>query len=556
MRTGSIKTSDIIFYAVIAGFLGVFLLYPAGGVIVKTFYFNNQFTPQLFLATLVSPVVSQSAANSLLLGVITLVFSTCIALPLAIFVSTYEFKFKTLISGLVLIPMIMPPFVGAIGIERIFARYGTLNMLLGFGGKDWISQGGLAGVALLQALHLFPMIYLNLTAALSNIDPQLIEAARISGADKRRIFTDITIPLMTPGYFSGAILVFLWSLTDLGTPLVLGFRNLLAVEVFDRITSINNDPTGPAMVVLLMLFTIGIMAVAKRLFIRESFYAAAKGFRSRELHNPPPLLFAVFCVFTGIVLILSLLPHIGLILTSVAGDWFMTALPSRFTMEYFGTAVSTDGVAISVRNSALYASASTLIDVVLGFTIAWFVLRRRIRAGWLVDAVVMLPLALPGLVLAFGYVAAFSGTFLDPLKNPVPLLIAGYAVRRLPYMFRAVYAGLSQSAPEFEEASRVCGAGPVKTAFSITAPLIFASIIAGSILTFMFAVLEVSESLVLAVKKEFFPVTRQIYAMLGMIPDGDYAASALGVLCMLFLAAGIAAASAIMGKQLGKMFRI
>jgi iron(III) transport system permease protein len=168
----------------------------------------------------------------------------------------------------------------------------------------------------------------------------------------------------------------------------------------------------------------------------------------------------------------------------------------------------------------------------------------------------MLPIALPGLILAFGYVAAFSGTALDPLKNPVPLLIIGYAVRRLPYTFRAAYAGLQQVGVEYEEAGRVCGAGPVRTVTSITAPLIAANIIAGGILSFMFAVLEVSESLVLAVKKEFFPVTRQIYAMLGMIPDGDYVASALGVLCMIFLAAGIVAASALMGRQLGKMFRM
>jgi iron(III) transport system permease protein len=109
---------------------------------------------------------------------------------------------------------------------------------------------------------------------------------------------------------------------------------------------------------------------------------------------------------------------------------------------------------------------------------------------------------------------------------------------------------------EYEEASRVCGASAPRTVFRITVPLIGGSIVAGAILSFMFAVLEVSESMVLAVKEQFFPITREIYALLTKIPDGDYVASALGVLCMFFLGAGIVAASLLMGKQLGRMFRM
>jgi len=550
------RGADIAFYVLIGSFLGVFLLYPTAGVFFKTFFFNGRFSPEIFLHTIAGPVVYGALGRSVLLALITIALTSLIAVPLALFVSTYEFRFKTLAAGLVLVPMIMPPFVGAIGIQRIFGRYGTLNMLTGTAPFDWFEHTGIAGVAFLQALHLFPVLYLNVTAALSNIDPQLREAARVSGAPARRVFTDITLPLMMPGYLSGAIIVFLWSLTDLGTPLVLGYRRLLAVEIFDRTTAINNDPTGPAMVVLVMLLTVGTMLAFKKLFAQDDYAMGSKGYRSRQLKRPSAPMLALIYSSTGLILALSLLPHIGLILTSVAQDWFVSAFPARLTLGFFGKALAAEGVGVSVRNSVLYSLVSTALDIVIGVAVAWFVLRRKIRAGWLVDAVVMLPLALPGLILAFGYVAAFSGTVLDPLKNPVPLLIIGYAVRRLPYTFRAAYAGLQQVGVEYEEAGRVCGAGPMKTVATITLPLIAANIIAGGILSFMFAVLEVSESLVLAVKKEFFPITRQIYAMLGMIPDGDYVASALGVLCMAFLAAGILAASALMGKQMGKMFRM
>jgi len=551
-----LNAADTVFYLVLVAFLGTFLLYPSVGVFSKTFFFDGTFSLALFLSTLKGPVVGAAILRSFLLGTAAVVLTALVSLPLATFVSTYEFRLKRLASGLVLVPMIMPPFVGAIGIQRIFARYGMLNMLLGTAPLDWFAHSGIAGIAFLQALHLFPIMYLNVTAALSNIDPQLKEAAQASGASPWRVFRDVTFPLAMPGFVSGAVIVFLWSFTDLGTPLVLGYRQLLAVEIFDRVASINNDPTGPAMVVLVMLVTVATMFVFKRFLAADDLTIASKGYRSQELRPPSRPLLMLMYVYIAALLFLSLLPHLGLALTSVAQQWFMSALPGEYTLRFFGKALTTEGVDIAVRNSVLYSSVSTLIDIVLGVAIAYFVLRRKVRAGWLIDAVVMLPIALPGLILAFGYVATFSGTFLDPLKNPIPLLIIGYAVRRLPYCFRAAYAGLQQVGVEFEEAARVTGAGPLKTVTTITVPLIAANIIAGAVLSFMFAVLEVSESMVLAVKKEFFPITRQIYALLGMIPDGDYVASALGVLCMGFLAAGIVAASALMGKHLGKMFRM
>jgi len=545
-----------LFYAGVSLFLLAFLIYPLSGVFVRTFFFDGRFSLGIFGNTALSPAVLSACGNSFVLGIATVVISTIIALPLSVFVSGYEFRFKAIVAGLVLAPMIMPPFVGAIGIQRIFARYGLLNTLAGTSPFDWLGNAGLLGVAFLQALHLFPIMYLNLTAVLSNIDPALEEAAQSAGAGPRRVFRDVTMPLAMPGFLSGAIIVFLWSFTDLGTPLVLGFRQVMAVEIFDRAMSVNNDPTGSAMVVLVIAITVALMFVFKRFFADDLPGSGSKGIRGRELKTPSPQLLYGIYGFATVVLAASLLPHFGLILTSLAGDWFMTPLPTQWTLGFFGAAVSDENIARAVGNSVLYSSLSTIIDIVLGVFIAYMLLRYRVRAGWLVDATIMLPLALPGIILAFGYVATFSGTFLDPLKNPVPLLVIGYAVRRLPYCFRAAYAGLSQVSVEYEEASRVCGASAPRTVFRITVPLIGGSIVAGAILSFMFAVLEVSESMVLAVKEQFFPITREIYALLTKIPDGDYVASALGVLCMFFLGAGIVAASLLMGKQLGRMFRM
>jgi len=200
--------------------------------------------------------------------------------------------------------------------------------------------------------------------------------------------------------------------------------------------------------------------------------------------------------------------------------------------------------------------ASSGIDLVLGTFLAYLVARKKLRLSWLVDSVAMVPLALPGLVLAFGYVATYSGTILDPLQNPIPLLVAGYAVRRLPFVFRASFAGFQQIGPQYEEAARSCGATEYRALKDVTLPLISVSLLSGGLLAFLFAMLEVSESMILAVKQEFFPVTREIYHLLSKVPDGPSVAAALGVLCMIMMAVGLISVAMLMGRELGRMFRI
>ena len=173
----------------------------------------------------------------------------------------------------------------------------------------------------------------------------------------------------------------------------------------------------------------------------------------------------------------------------------------------------------------------------------------------MLDTLTMLPLAVPGIVVAFGYVAGFSGTSLDPRVNPIPLLIFGYAIRRLPYMVRSAYAGFQQTSVTLEEAAQNVGASPAKTLRRITLPLVFANLVAGGILCFSFAMLEVSDSLILAMEERYYPITKAIYSLLAR-PDGPYIASALGVLGMVLLMASLFLAGKFLGRRMGELFRV
>ena len=178
----------------------------------------------------------------------------------------------------------------------------------------------------------------------------------------------------------------------------------------------------------------------------------------------------------------------------------------------------------------------------------------------ILDALAMLPLAVPGLILAFGYLSmtrdgqAFD--FLIRNGDPILILVVAYAVRRLPYVVRSAAAGFQQTSTSLEEAAQNLGCPPAKTLFRVTFPLITANLIAGGLLAFSFAMLEVSDSLILAEQQQHFPITKAIYSLVTSLGNGQNLASALGVWSMVFLGITIVGAGIVLGRKLGSLFRI
>jgi iron(III) transport system permease protein len=214
----------------------------------------------------------------------------------------------------------------------------------------------------------------------------------------------------------------------------------------------------------------------------------------------------------------------------------------------------------SIKNSLVYSSFATMLTIFLGTSIGFIVVRTRLPGRNLLDALVMLPLAVPGLVMAFGYLAMSqkgrSFAFLNPIEDPTILLIIAYAVRKLPFMVRSSVAGLQQVSPTYEEAAQNLGCSPFKSSLKITVPLITANLLAGSLLVFSQTMLEVSDSLILAQKQNFYPITKAIYELMNLLGDGPYLACALGVWAMTFLAITIIGLSRLLGRNLGSIFRV
>jgi iron(III) transport system permease protein len=540
-------------------FIG-FMLYPLAHVFSNAFFTPDGFSLVYMKLMFSSPNYTIILANSVNLGLAVTLLTTLLSLPLALLLVRYDFRGKAVLNGLILVPLVLPPFVGAIGMRQLLARFGSVNLLLLELGVieqpiDWLGGGSFVGVVILEALHLYPIMYLNLAAALANVDPSLEEAAKNMGANGFKLFRTVTFPLMLPGYFAGAIIVFIWAFTDLGTPLVFEYREVVAVQIFNMITDLHQNPMGYAFVVAVIALTLFFFYLSKRILGGGRYEMLGRGHVSSAARPASALMTVITYAVVLAISAVALIPHFGVLLTSLAKRWFLSVLPTEYTFQFYQVVFSHDLALLSIKNSFLLSGLSTIIDVVLGVAIAYLLARKRVPGRAALDALAMLPLALPGLVLAFGYVAAFSATPLDPRINPVPLLVIAYAVRRLPYMVRAAYAGFQQTSVVLEEAAINLGASPLKCLFQITMPLVFANLIAGAVLSFSFAMLEVSDSLILASKEAYYPITKAIYALLGRIADGPYIASAMGMLGLVLLAVSLFIAGRFFGRRMGELFR-
>ncbi len=548
------------FAAIAALFFALFLFYPIAHVVRGAFIVDGRFTLDAFRLAVNNSVFVESVRNSFLVAVTITVLASLIALPLAWVFHAYRFAGKAVFQTFMLAGLVLPPIVGSVGFRQVFARFGSLNLLLlklGIVSEpiDFLGANPLIGVVLVGTLHLYPILFVNLQATLANIDPTLFEAAESAGASRFLRLSRIGLPLVLPGYFAGAVIVFIFALTDLGAPIVFDARMLVPIQIFERASEASRDPVGYALVLFVIVATLGSFLLARAAVKRTSPSSAAKGIvvaRPRPITTKQrALLYVALCLLSA----LTLMPHAAVLVLSLAKSWFFTILPEHWTLAHYAH-VATDEIAfLGVKNSLVYASCSTLIDIALGGAIAWLVVRRGGNFASLLDVCSMLPLALPGIVLAFGYVYAFSGSPLDVLAHPGLLLVLGYALRRLPYLVRSADAGFRQLPVALEEAARGFGASNTVVARRITLPLVAGHLLAGGILAFSFALLEVSESLILAPTKESYPIAKSIYILAGDLKNGPQIASAMGVVGSLVLLYSLFVAGRLLGRNMSDLFR-
>ena len=538
-------------------FLLLFLVYP----LLRIFYdaFTDEagrFTVGHVVAFAHDSFYLRSLWNSLLLGLGTVVCTSVLGFAIAFLLVRYDFAGRNLFSYLTLIPIISPPLVGVLGFTFILGRAGTVNVLL----MDYLDLArpinfvyGVHGVLLVETLHLFPMIALNVVDALGKIDPSLEEAAESVGARGWRKLRTITLPLTTPGYVAGALLVFIWTFSDFATPLVLGVHDLLASQAYLNIVQFVDRRLFRMGIVIsaLMVLLALVFLVAARHYVAIKDYSSLSYSRiTRRRLSPARQVLAV--AFLSFVLLLSFIPYLGVALASVGRGWSLTPVPVQYTLHYFERVIVETPK--YVLNSLLYSGLAVAVCVLVGVPIAWLIARTRVPGRDTLDALNTLILAIPGTAIGIAYVRAFHFDLpglergLTSLWIIIPIVLA---VRRLPYTVRGAYASLLLVHRSMEEAAASVGASAARSFRDVTLPLIWRGVLVGSLFSFMTSLQEASAVLFLSLGG-WETITVGIFSF--YIAGSASEAAALGVILIIVAAVSVVAINRIAGTRMGGMF--
>ncbi len=544
-------------FALIWAFLLLFVFYP----LTRIFYdaFTNeagQITAENFYEFFTDSYYLRSLWKSLALGAAAVLTTSIVGIAVAFLIVRYEFPGRNLFSYLTMLPMILPPLVGVLGFVFILGRAGTVNVILqdSFGLAQPVNfMYGVHGVLLVETVHLFPMMTLSILDALARVDPTLEEAAAGMGAKSWRRFWDVTLPLTTPGYISGALLVFIWTFADFITPLVVGVQDLLAAQAYLHLVQFVDRRIfrmGIVISALLVLLAIVFVLAARQYVAIKDYSSLAYSRVERKKLGPVARWFAV--LFLIALMGISLIPQLGVVLAAVGRGWALTPFPEHYTMEFFEQ-VSIDTPKFIV-NSLAYCAIAVAMCLAIGVPMAWIMGRTDAPGRGTMDALTTLMLAIPGTAVGIAYVRAFNfplplvGVTLTGMWLILPLVLA---VRRLPYTVRGSYSSLLLVHKSMEEAAENVGATKLRTFRDITVPLVWKGILVGALFSFITSIQEASATIFLTTGgHEMIPFGIFTFYIAG----SQSQAAALGVILIALCALSLWIVNRIAGTRVGGLF--
>ena len=538
--------------ALLLGILGLFVVLPVGMVLkVALTDADGGLTASHLLRFFENPLYIESLINSLAAGFWTVVLSTVLALPLAFVVARYEFPGRMLVITLATLPLVIPPFVGAIALLQIFGRAGVVTLLLQdlFGIRSNVMEG-LRGLILVQTLHFFPFIFLTVTTALANVDRSLEEMGQMMGAHGLRLLRRVVFPLVLPAYAAGALLTFTKAVDDIGTPFILNIKNMLGPQAYLRITTVGRDDVdGYVICVIMVAISIACVVGSNWMVSRREYATVQTGAPRPQGQALRGWRLGGALAVCGVIVGAGLIPHLGVVMLSFSKIWSLTYLPSVYTLNNYAE--------IFVRaprfviNTLAYSLAAALLSVVLAAAIAYLLQRGRVPGKGLLDAIAMMPIALPGVVIGVGFLRVFYNITLPGIDAPLTatwaIFALAYMVRRLPYALRASHAALHQVHPSLEDAAAVGGAPRVRAFRRVVLPLILGGVVAGGVLVFITAAVEFSATIILVSRIEQSPLSYGIYVY-SQSSLGRGAAAALGVVAIVLVAVGTYLANRLSGR--------
>jgi len=528
----------ILFFAVLYPILFIFkasFIHPETGAFSLKSY-QNFFHYPYYLRCL---------RNSLFVSSLGTLFALILGVPFAFFLARYRIPGKNLIKTLGTLPLILPTFIGAEAWLMLLGRNGLFAKLLGPLGIDVPSIYGWRGIVLVFTLQFFPFIFLMVSAAINAIDRSLEEAATNLGSGRLRVFFTVTLPVVTPAILSGALVVFYLCIENFGVPILIGedFR-VLSVQAYNEfISEMGGNPSmAGALSMVLLAITLGLTLLQKYWVERKSYaMTSLNPLEVKQLRPLPTFLIWLFCA--GLVFI-ALFPFAVVMVSSITKTSGPVMYWGQFSLENFIRAV-----AIAPRpiiNSFFLATTATLIGIVFGVVVSYLLVRRRGAVSYLLDLLVMLPLAIAGTVQGIALAATYNKGLIV-LTGTWMILVLAYFVRKTPYSIKTTSALLQQIDGSIEEASINLGVPPVRSFIKVVIPIMLPGIIAGGIIMWVTTLAELSSTIVLY----YGPWATMTVEVFQRIGSGDFGpASAYATILIISVLIPLFILNRVSGKDL------
>jgi iron(III) transport system permease protein len=481
--------------------------------------------------------------NSVWISLASVALSALIGIPLAFFFARLDFPGRRFFGALVSLPVLLPPLVGVIAFMFLYGETGFLTravqVVLGLENAPWRLNGP-GAVLLVHAYTMYVYFYLFVSAGLTRLDPSVLEAAAALGANRTRTWLRVTLPMLAPAIGGAALLVFMTSMGSFSAPYVFGggFR-VLTTQVFA--SKLNGD-LGIAAVetIILAVASIVFLIWLQRYESGRTYTGATKGAGTATRKQTYGRAQRIWLSIAGFLIALFLiLPHLTVLLVSFVpeGTWTTQFVPPSYSLQSYREVFTRAESLRPIINSFSMATTATIANIIFALIAGYLLARSKARGKWIVNALIILPWALPGTVLAIALASMFSVN--DVLLGRVVLvgtsmiLPLAYFIRNIPLVTRATLASFSQFDPALEEAAASLGARWTTTARRVILPLVLPGLAAGALLAFVTALGEFVASILLYTHRTR-PISIEILSQLRAFNFG--AASAYAVLLIALMA--------------------
>jgi iron(III) transport system permease protein len=532
-------TLDLVLPVVVFAILLVGILYPNVFTVVGSLFPDGTFSLATYVRFLSTPSSVEALVNSLVISIGTVFFAALIGVPLAFVFHRYDFFGRRFFRAIASAPVLLPPLVGVIAFMFLYGESGLVSRIIQelFGlDSPWPRLAGLPAILFVHSYSMYVYFFLFTGAGLERLDFAIEEASDSLGASRTTTLRRAVLPMLAPAIIGAALITFMSSMASFSAPYIFGGGiRVLSVEIFN--SKLNGEtPMALVETVVLASASLTVLLLLRWYEGRTRYSAIGKGVaRPRAPITSRWARAAAGVAGAGVVTVL-ILPHLMVILMSFVEDgaWTTQLLPPTYTLENYTQLFERAQFSEPIINSLWMAGAATGANLVWGLGAVFWLRKQKGLSRKFADALIILPWALPGTVVALAMLESFSTL----LAGTIVLLPTVYFIRNLPLVYRAIDASFSQMDPSVEEASATLGAGTFYTIRRVVLPLVLPGALAGSLLAFIAAFGDFVTSIMVYV---YFnrPISIEILSQLRAFNYGSAAAYSVFLILVIAISLGL-----------------